>query len=200
MRSFLLMVYMIIFLSVRRFIHKTERPTLRALNDYEAIIGQSSFKPANILCVGLDVRSPAVSGYTNYPDGGRVGFNYHRCILTSGYWWPPANSVVTNCLIKQTNVLFYAAFGQATNSASTDKAIQMLNNTVILTSNTGQPLLNTLINQGLMNPVLKIIYFILKAIQARHHLLRAIGFTKEHGKIMYFLIPLVRLLITQVIL
>ena len=139
------------------------RPTLRALNDYEAIIGQSSFKPANILCVGLDVRSPAVSGYTNYPDGGRVGFNYHRCILTSGYWWPPANSVVTNCLIKQTNVLFYAAFGQATNSASTDKAIQMLNNTVILTSNTGQPLLNTLINQGLMNPVFKNNIFYIKS-------------------------------------
>ena len=139
------------------------RPTLRALNDYEAIIGQSSFKPANILCVGLDVRNPAVNGYTNYPDGGRVGFNYHRCILSSGYWWPPANSVVTNCLIKQTNVLFYAAFGQATNSASTDKAIQMLNNTVILTSNSGQPLFSTLINQGLMNPVFKNNIFYIKS-------------------------------------
>lgn len=154
------------------------RPTLRALNDYEAIIGQSSFKPANILCVGLDVRSPAVNGYANYPDGGRVGFNYHRCILSSGYWWPPANCVVTNCLIKQTNVLFYAAFGQATNSASTDKAIQMLNNTVILTSNSGQPLLNTLINQGLTNPVFKNNIFYIKSHTGSTSLAPSNGFYK----------------------
>jgi|GEM_PF-6244522 len=159
------------------------RPTLRALNDYEAIIGQSAFKPANILCVGLDVRSPGISGYSNYPDGGRVGFNYNRCILSigGGYWWPPANSVVSNCLIKQTLPtygMFYAAFGQATNSASTDKAIQMLNNTVILTSTTAQPLLSSLINQGLMNPVFKNNIFYIKSHAGSTSLASSSGFYK----------------------
>lgn len=141
------------------------RPTLRALNDYEAIIGQSSFRPANILCVGLDVRSPAINGFSSYPDGGRVGFNYNRCILSAnGFWWPPLNSVVSECLIKNTvsNGMFYASFGQATNPASTDKAIQMLNNTVILTSTTDKALLSNLINQGLMNPVFKKNIFYIK--------------------------------------
>ena len=141
---------------------KNGKPTFRALNDHKAIISDNSFAPSNIICVGLDVLYPRVSGYTSFPDSGGIGFHYERCILSNtNYWWPPANCVVKHSLIKVSlsgRGMFYGAYGQRTNQLHTDKAIHVEGCTLVIESpaeTSGDYILSSLINQGLMNPVFK---------------------------------------------
>lgn len=137
--------------------YPTTSPTLKSLNKHKAIIFHGSFRPAGFITKDLVFQnSLAVSGYTHYPLDGRVGFHLKNCVVhNSGTWWLPLNCVVTSCLIFQNfnnnQGMFYAAFGQASSPAPSDKAIIFTNNTVIFTGSldsTNDGVLSSLINQG----------------------------------------------------
>ena len=136
------------------------KPLLTPLNKGKVTISQSNFKPANILCKDIEILNPYISTHTGYPEN--IGVHFLGCTLHTSHWWPPSNSIAENCLIhhNSTRGMFYASLGSTNNPNPDSKAIQFINNTILLNISDGGTLpaqspISSLINQGLGGALIK---------------------------------------------